>query len=57
MPEVTYSWPAKEDSKLLGGRHVRLDGMPKATGEAKYTYDVNLENQLIVKALGCPRGV
>mgnify|MGYP006137494867 CR=1 FL=1 len=26
----------------------------KATGAAKYTYDVNLMNQLIVRALGCP---
>ena len=32
----------------------RLDGMAKATGAAKYTYDINLKNQLIAKGLGCP---
>ncbi|MEO2034618.1 MAG: xanthine dehydrogenase family protein molybdopterin-binding subunit, partial [Planctomycetaceae bacterium] len=32
----------------------RLDGMEKATGRAKYTYDINLPKQLIVRALGCP---
>src|SRR5262249_43468253 len=26
----------------------------KATGAAKYSYDVNLKNQLIAKGLGCP---
>ena len=28
--------------------------MAKATGAAKYTYDINLKNQLIAKGLGCP---
>ncbi len=28
--------------------------MVKSTGAAKYTYDINLDNQLIVRALGCP---
>ena len=54
MAEATYSWPPKDKSKLIGKRVSRLDGMAKATGVAKYTYDVNLDNQLIVRALGCP---
>ncbi|MCH7750875.1 MAG: xanthine dehydrogenase family protein molybdopterin-binding subunit [Planctomycetes bacterium] len=54
MAEATYSWPPKHKSKLIGKRVSRLDGMAKATGVAKYTYDVNLDNQLIVRALGCP---
>lgn len=49
-----YSWPAKEKTSLLGKRVARLDGMPKSTGTAKYTYDINLKNQLIAKGLGCP---
>ena len=54
MAEVTYNWPAAKDAKLIGKRHTRLDGIVKSTGAAKYTYDVNLDNQLIVKALGSP---
>src|SRR6185295_2423249 len=49
-----YGWPAKEKTSLLGKKVTRLDGMPKSTGMAKYTYDVNLKNQLIAKGLGCP---
>ena len=49
-----YSWPAKGKTTLLGKRVPRTDGMPKSTGTAKYTYDINLKNQLIAKGLGCP---
>src|SRR5436190_8932329 len=49
-----YGWPAKDKSSLVGKPMKRLDGMPKSTGMAKYTYDINLKNQLIAKALGCP---
>ena len=51
---VEYSWPTKEKSHAIGKRVKRLDGMAKSTGAAKYTYDVNLKNQLIAKGLGCP---
>jgi len=49
-----YSWPTKEKSQAIGKRVKRVDGMAKSTGAAKYTYDVNLKNQLIAKGLGCP---
>ncbi|MFN0018337.1 MAG: xanthine dehydrogenase family protein molybdopterin-binding subunit [Pirellulaceae bacterium] len=49
-----YGWPAKDKASLLGKRMPRTDGMPKSTGTAKYTYDINLKNQLIAKGLGCP---
>src|SRR6185436_20463781 len=49
-----YGWPAKDKTSLLGKKMTRLDGLPKSTGMAKYTYDINLKNQLIAKALGCP---
>lgn len=49
-----YSWPSREATAVIGKEHDRLDGMAKASGAAKYTYDVNLKNQLIAAALGCP---
>ena len=54
MAEVNYSWPANHKARLIGKRVDRLDGMEKSQGTAKYTYDVNLPKQLIVRALGCP---
>ena len=54
MAEVQYSWPANHRARLIGKRVSRIDGMEKSTGTAKYTYDVNLPKQLIVRALGCP---
>jgi xanthine dehydrogenase YagR molybdenum-binding subunit len=54
MAEVTYSWPAPDKSSVLGKNVKRLDGLLKSTGAAKYSYDINLKNQLIVKALDCP---
>jgi xanthine dehydrogenase YagR molybdenum-binding subunit len=56
MAEVIYSWPAKDKTTQIGKRHNRLDGLAKATGAAKYTYDINLKNQLIAKGVGCPHG-
>ena len=49
-----YNWPANYEAKVIGKRVDRLDGLAKSTGAAKYTYDINLDNQLIVRALGCP---
>ena len=54
MAEVKYSWPANYKARLIGKRVSRLDGLEKSTGTAKYTYDINLPKQLIVRALGCP---
>jgi xanthine dehydrogenase YagR molybdenum-binding subunit len=49
-----YTWPAADKATAVGKRVKRLDGPEKSTGTAKYTYDINLKNQLIAKALGCP---
>jgi xanthine dehydrogenase YagR molybdenum-binding subunit len=49
-----YSWPSREKAQVIGTRVDRLDGLEKATGAAKYTYDINLMGQLIAKALSCP---
>jgi xanthine dehydrogenase YagR molybdenum-binding subunit len=54
MAEVQYSWPENHNTRLIGKRINRLDGMEKSAGTAKYTYDINLPDQLIVRALGCP---
>jgi xanthine dehydrogenase YagR molybdenum-binding subunit len=54
MAEVEYRWPENHKSRLIGKRVDRLDGLDKSLGVAKYTYDVNLPKQLIVRALGCP---
>ncbi len=51
---ATYTWPSRESSAVIGKEIDRLDGMAKVTGSAKYSYDVNLKNQLIAVALGCP---
>lgn len=54
MVEVKYNWPENHKTRLIGKRINRVDGLVKSTGTAKYTYDINLPNQLIVRALGCP---
>lgn len=52
MADVTYSWPSRKDSAVIGKDHNRLDGIEKTTGAAKYTYDINLKNMLFARALG-----
>ncbi len=54
MAEVKYSWPANHKARLIGKHVQRLDALEKSTGKAKYTYDINLPKQLIVRALGSP---
>lgn len=49
-----YSWPSREAAKVIGTSPKRLDGLAKATGAAKYTYDINLKDQLIAVAFSCP---
>jgi xanthine dehydrogenase YagR molybdenum-binding subunit len=54
MADQTYFWPERDAAQVIGKSEDRIDGLVKATGAAKFTYDVNLKNQLIAKALGCP---
>ena len=51
---VEYNWPSREQATVIGKEIKRLDGLAKATGAAKYSFDVNLKDQLIAVALGCP---
>ena len=49
-----YSWPKRGTTSLIGKPTDRIDGLAKATGAAKYTYDVNFDKQLVARVLGCP---
>ena len=41
---------------VVGTSAHRVDGIEKATGAAKYTYDITAENMLFGRLLGCPHG-
>jgi xanthine dehydrogenase YagR molybdenum-binding subunit len=49
---MATSWPKKR--RLIGTRVQRLDGPAKATGKAKYTYDINRPGLLHAVLLRCP---
>jgi xanthine dehydrogenase YagR molybdenum-binding subunit len=51
---VEYFWPEAKDRHLLGTRISRLDGPAKASGRAKYTYDLQPKGMLWGKILRCP---
>lgn len=51
---ANYSWPKQGTSSLLGAEVDRVDGLEKATGAAKYAYDVVLDKMLFAKLLGSP---
>ncbi len=52
MPD--YNWPEEGKRSLIGKRHDRLDGPAKASGRAKYTFDVNRPGMLYARAVRCP---
>jgi xanthine dehydrogenase YagR molybdenum-binding subunit len=54
MPKCKYDWPEAGERKLIGKRISRIDGPAKASGKAKYTYDVNLPGMLYGKILRSP---
>lgn len=49
-----YSWPAKQDRKVIGKRQDRLDGFDKASGKVKYGSDINRPNMLHAVILTSP---
>ena len=49
---MPYTWP--KERRLLGTRVQRLDGPEKATGRAKYSFDINRPGLLHAKILRCP---
>ena len=48
------AWPDAADRRLIGQRISRLDGPAKASGRAKYTYDLLPDKMLWGKMLLCP---
>jgi xanthine dehydrogenase YagR molybdenum-binding subunit len=49
---MAEGWPKKR--RLLGTRVKRIDGPDKATGRAKYSYDINRKGMLHGMMLRCP---
>ena len=46
------TWPEKR--RLIGTKVPRVDGPDKATGRAKYSFDINLPGLLHGRILRCP---
>src|SRR2546423_14173876 len=47
-------WPAEEKRTLIGKRISRIDGPVKATGTAKYSFDINRPGMLWAKLVTSP---
>ena len=51
---ANYEWPKYGTASLLGKEVDRIDGLEKATGAAKYAYDITPPKTLHARMLGCP---
>src|SRR2546421_1025314 len=49
---MATSWP--QERRIIGTRVQRVDGPDKATGHAKYSFDINRPGMLHAKILRCP---
>src|SRR5262249_24148718 len=49
---MPYTWP--QERRLIGKKIQRIDGPDKATGRAKYSFDVNRPGLLHARILRCP---
>jgi len=49
-----YQWPEMNSRKVMGKRIQRADGIPKASGKAKYSSDLNPPNLLHAVFVTCP---
>ena len=54
MANCKYEWPVAGERGLIGQRIKRVDGPAKASGRAKYTYDINPPGLLISKIYRSP---
>jgi xanthine dehydrogenase YagR molybdenum-binding subunit len=55
MPDaIDYSWPPQEKRRVIGKRQSRLDGGLKASGRAKYSFDVKRPGMLYAVLVTCP---
>ncbi len=54
MDSCKYDWPGAGERRLIGKRIQRIDGPAKASGGAKYTYDIDRPGLLIGKIYRSP---
>ena len=54
MAKCKYDWPEASQRRLIGKRIKRIDGPAKASGRAKYTFDINRPGMLFGKVLRSP---
>jgi xanthine dehydrogenase YagR molybdenum-binding subunit len=54
MAACKYDWPPVGQRRLIGKRISRIDGGAKASGQARYTFDINRPGMLFGKILTCP---
>src|SRR5260370_22466425 len=54
MAGCKYDWPDANDRRLIGKSFKRIDGPAKASGHAKYAFDMNRPGMLFAKVLRCP---
>lgn len=51
---ASYTWPKQGATSVVGKSADRFDGVAKASGTAKYSYDINTPNMLVARLLGSP---
>ncbi|MBT6493073.1 MAG: hypothetical protein HOL01_00850, partial [Planctomycetaceae bacterium] len=56
MVERQIAWKAQNENAVIGKRHLRIDGVEKATGDAKYSSDINTKGTLFARLVTCPHG-
>jgi xanthine dehydrogenase YagR molybdenum-binding subunit len=51
---TAYAWPSADRRRLIGKDAPRVDAPLKVSGQAKYTYDVNLPGMVYARVVRCP---
>ena len=54
MAERQFAWPKRSETTLIGKDIQRIDAVPKTTGQAKYTADINTTGTLFARLLTSP---
>lgn len=54
MAKCKYDWPEAKDRRLIGKRISRIDGHEKASGRARYSFDMNPPGLLFGRILRSP---
>ncbi|MBW3538947.1 MAG: xanthine dehydrogenase family protein molybdopterin-binding subunit [Planctomycetes bacterium] len=53
MAERTIAWKPRGENQIIGTEVLRIDGVEKASGTAKYSADINTQGTLYCKLLTC----